>query len=388
MGLLGFSHFSLLAISASQPITAENASVVLNDTANFPLFIYVWDSWCPHCKAFTPIWKQLSDLPAYQHRLFFADLHCTVERKLCRRLSPGETFPRLIWLDSPTAQIQRYSGSQDSAGLIAFIRNQFGRALQVIESGSQVEALIADRIHKSLFLFNITSRDNETLRLVSAVTFHLRHFPVNFALVPDSSPHLPVIHHIASDFRKIQFTGEMTSETLKDFVKRFSIPFLSLYTAQIAQHAKLEGIALCIFVLSETDEQRSARLLVTGRSVHRIAPVVRTSCEIDPEFCRYHGISKSGAVFVNKSRGSFWVTDLDSDIPGWIRRILAGEIRAKGPGEGFLHDFWFFFYEMRGRGGVRYWILYLPVVLLVCQFIISICRWVYRRRSRSKVHAE
>jgi thiol-disulfide isomerase/thioredoxin len=388
MRLFFFSSFSVLAVSASQPITTENADLVLNDTANFPMFIYVWDSWCPHCKAFTPRWHQLSDLPAYQRRLCFADLHCTIERTLCHSLSPGQTFPRLIWLDSPTAEIQRYSGSHETASLVAFIRSQFTRALQIIESKSQIDSLIADRMHKSLFLFNITSNDNDVLKLVSTATFHLRHFPVNFALVPDPSPHAPVLHHLTTDGRKVLFGGEVTSEALKAFVKKYSIPFLSVYTAQIAQHAELEGIAICIFVLSEIEEQQSASLIEVARLVHPIAPVVRTSCDLDPEFCRYHGIRGDGVVFLNKSRGMFWVADLSGDILKWINRILASGIRAQGPGNGFLHDFWFFFYEMRGRGGVRYWCLYLPVVMFAVWFLFFIGRCAYGCGARRKTHKD
>jgi hypothetical protein len=43
---------------------------------------------------------------------------------LCCALSPVRVFPRLIWLDSPNAPIQRHSSPHRIR--MAFLRNQFG----------------------------------------------------------------------------------------------------------------------------------------------------------------------------------------------------------------------------------------------------------------------
>jgi thiol-disulfide isomerase/thioredoxin len=389
MGFPLFWKLLSFVFSLSHSITSDTANHILNQSENFPLFVYIWDSWCPHCKLFTPVWQNLSNLPDFQNRLHFADLQCAAERKLCRILSPGTTLPRLIWLDSPTSSIQRYSGAHDLLHLIEFIRNQFGNTLQIIKSVTQLEQLIANRMHKSLFIFNITSTDNTTLSLISRVTFQLRHFPVNYAIFPDISPHLPVIYHVTSDMRRIQFSESMTHINLINFVKSHSIPFFAPYPGDISHHAELEGISLCIFVFPQTDNEISNRVVKIARSVSEIVPVVHTSCEFNPKFCRYVGLRKNvGVIFLNKSRNDFWVSDLKASQVEWIKEIFAGKWKSEGPGEGLFSKFWLFFFEMRGRGGFRYWILYFPVVLMCVYLILWIFRCFYDQAVIGKLHKE
>jgi hypothetical protein len=373
----------------SNSITSENAEAILNQSHSFPLFVYVWDAWCPHCAKFSPIWKQLSDVPDYQNRLFFGDLDCSVERKLCRALSPGRTFPRLIWLDSPTAPVQHYSGVLDAMHIVKFIRAQFGTSLQVVKSAAQMDELISERGRKSLFIFNVSTSDNDTVSLVSKVAFRLRHFPVNYALLLDSSSHLPVVLHVTADGRTIQFSEILEAGSLVSFVKHYSVPFLAPWPGEIVRHAELEGIAVCIFVFRPADNETYGRVIKIARTVHELAPVAHASCEFTPDFCRYVGLRREvGVVFLNKSANAFWVSELNADQAEWVSAILRRELKGRGPGEGFLAEFWAFFYEMRGRGGVRYWILYLPVLLFVVYFPTVIIRCMTWNRSQRKLRTD
>jgi hypothetical protein len=272
---------------------------------------------------------------------------------------------------------------------VSFIQTQFGTALQVIKSVSQFDKLVADRDRKALFVFNITSTDNESISLVSRVTFRLRHFPVNFALIFDAALHLPTVSHLTTDRRSMHLLSSLTDANLTNFLKSYSIPFLAPFPGEIAQHAELEGIPLCIFVFPLNDTQTYAQVFPIARAVHSLAPVVHTCCDYDPEFCRYVGLRGDVAVvFLNKSKNLFWVSDLKPTQPEWVKQILRGELKGSGPGDGPFSDILYFFYEMRGRGGMAYWRLYFPVVLIVFYALIHIVRCMISRRGHVKTHAD
>jgi hypothetical protein len=57
-------------------------------------------------------------------------------------------------------------------------------------------------------------------------------------------------------------------------------------------------------------------------------------------------------------------------ITEWSSRVLSGSIAGRGPGES---RFWAIFYENRAIGGLSYYVLFFPIVMIVLVIVIVIC---------------
>jgi hypothetical protein len=335
------------------------------------------------------VWHALSDVPKYKKRLIFGDLNCASERATCQQLSPGRAFPRLIWIDRSGAPIERYSGERDTASLMQFIRSQFGPSIHVIKSPADFEGLLSQRDTKPLFLFNVSKGDAASLKLVGSLTFSMRHFAVNFALIVDASDHEAVVKHLTSDGRTIAMDEELSVEALTGFVRKYSVPFFAPFSDRVAQFAELEQMAICVFLFPLDNTTVRDRALVAARSVSKHLPTAHSTCEHNPELCRYCGVGDDGegvVIIINKSRNLFWVAGLDGNVRRWVESVLGGEVRGGGPGNGVLQHFWIFWYEMRAKGGIAYYLLFLPVVIFAFLVITALC--IFAQPGQRKAHKD
>jgi thiol-disulfide isomerase/thioredoxin len=366
--MIGLMLFFLAVCSFCQPISLTDATAdsVLNNTKNLPVLIYVWESWCPHCQQFQSSWLNLTNFPDYQDRILFADLQCASNRALCHKLSPGRNFPRFIWLDAPGRPIVHYSGDPNLKDLSHFIKSRFTSWLHIIKSGSELQSLFADPTESSLFLFNVSASDNSTIEIVTNATFSKRHFPAKFALIPNSAPIEPSISLLRADQRLIRFDGQLSLESLSKWLSLRALPFFTPYSASAGLFGELEKVPIAIFVFPFGNAELKTEALGLARNFSWYILTAHSNCKADPVFCRYVGVSDDGIgriVIVNVSAGAFWVRKFSDDSFEWLERVLAGKVRGGGPGDGFLADMWAFVYEMRGRGGWQYYLLFAPVVV-------------------------
>ena len=382
MGIL----LCMLGIIKSSPLelTAGNVDAVLKNEKGLPVFVLVWDPWCPHCKVFKPEWEKLGGVAELQAKVMFAMLNCESEKEVCKRISPGHAFPRLVWVDAGTGVILRYSGNHNMNDVLSFIKKQFAGPVSVLQAVKDLEEFVAQSRKQPCLLFNISASDNHSIEVVENVTSQLRHLDVKFGLIPDSLHHYPRL--VAMENGKVleEFHGTFDRESLTQFIKRHLWRCFTPYTDVVKMTSEFEGVPLGIFVLNLSDKESKIRAAKEALALSDIILTAHTFCEYNSEFCRYVGAKAGSIVIFNHSINTFWIYDKTTDLSSWTRKVLNGETPGHGPGTGYFKDFWIFFYETKSHGGIRYYALYLPLVLVIIFSALSLSMCFSRPRKQPR----
>ena len=382
MGILAF----LLGIALSFPLelTAGNVDAVLKNDKGLPVFVLVWDPWCPHCKVFKPEWEKLGGVAELQQKVLFAMLNCESEKEVCKRISPGHAFPRLVWIDAGTGAIRRYSGNHNINDVLAFIKKQFAGPVSVLQSVKDLEEFVAQSKKQPCLLFNISASDNHSIQVVEDVTSQLRHLDVKYGLIPDSLHHYPRLVALENGKALEEFHGTFDQESLSRFIKRHLWRCFTPYTDVIKKMSEFEGVPLGIFVLNLSDKESKIQAAKEALALSDIILTAHTFCEYNSEFCRYVGAKAGSIVIFNHSINTFWIYDKTTDLASWTRKVLNGETPGSGPGTGYFKEFWIFFYETKSHGGLRYYALYLPLVLVIIFSALSLSACLNHPRKRKE----
>ena len=347
-------------------LTEENVDVILRNDKRLPVFVLVWDPWCPHCKVFKPEWERLAEVQGWTDRVLFASLNCESERTICKKLSPGNAFPRLLWIDTATDSIRRYSGEINITEILSFVRNQFAGPVEPLHTISELRNFSSESKNYPSFLFNITGTDAKSIGIVENVTTQLRHLDVKFGLVPDTLEHVPRLLVLENEKALEEFSGSFDPDNLKKFIKRHMWQFFAPYTATVKKLGEFEGVPVCIFILNISSPESKLQAAMEALNISSDVPTSHTFCEYNPNFCRYVGAKPGSVVIFNHSINTFWVYDnTKSDLKTWTRAVMAGKVRGKGPGVGPFKEFWIFFYETKAQGGIKYYALYFPIVISI-----------------------
>ena len=110
-----------LHISISISLTSDNYEEILAKNMNKSLLIEFWNTWCNHCSAFKPVWKQLSSNSSFD--IIFADIDCVKNKAFCKKF-PVDGYPQILFQDTTRNEFIQYDGPMTIDGIESFIYKQ------------------------------------------------------------------------------------------------------------------------------------------------------------------------------------------------------------------------------------------------------------------------
>ena len=366
-----FIYYLNLLISLS--LTPETSNEIINNTKRLPIFVEIWDPWCPHCKAFSKSWEGLSNLTEFEDKLIFSDINCFEFKDFCK-IFPGKETPRFFWIDNNISLPRQYSGIYTEVSIFQFIKKQLTAPFVLILDFSNISQIVKKSPDLSFFVFNISKNDQKSLNIASEIVTALRHLPCTFLLFIDIKNHYPFLYTFTTLKIINHFKGNWTHSDLSLFIKHRSIPFFSHFTEQTQFYVEIHKLPIAIFIKPEMGYH--PKITEIGKSVHEYILTTQTTCSLNPWVCQYTGM-KSGIngslIILDRKNKKFWTLKTlttPERAKKWTIAVLNGYIKSYGPGTGILSYFLNVWYESRGIGGLRYYILFIPFIVLSITFLI------------------
>lgn len=103
-------------------------------STQLPSLVYFYAPWCPHCRAFTPMWDALTEA-ALPGAINMVKVDCVEKDGYCARIRPLVGYPSLFFVPPVGAPVM-YTGPRTPVGLVDFangmamkqvFRNLFGK---------------------------------------------------------------------------------------------------------------------------------------------------------------------------------------------------------------------------------------------------------------------
>lgn len=237
-----FAYIALIALIALSSVRAEvekDEGVLVLTDANFDeelakhdkLLVEFYAPWCGHCKKLAPEYvKAAARLAQQDPPVYIAKVDATVQKELASRFEI-KGFPTLKWFvgQKPT----EYNGGRTEDELVNWINKKSGPATKEV-TNAELEALKesnkvlvayfgdADSTLFGEFRKAADSDDKSTYVHVSA----------DDAVLPEGASRPGVVVFRKFDEPFVVFTGEVTSESIHEFVSKSSVPSLIEFSDQ------------------------------------------------------------------------------------------------------------------------------------------------------------
>lgn len=366
-----------------------------------PLFIELWDPWCEHCKAFKPDWEKLTSLQFFDQKIVFGDINCVIEKKLCQKISPGKEYPRFVWINHDCQDIHHYIGSYSLSDLASWLDSQLrNNILHVVNDSIGFEKIKHHAIQNSLFRFIVNENDKQSLEIISRVVKFAKYYQVKMVATYDNYDGIqPQLNYYSPDFREVKMKEEFKYESLIHFIKAHAMRFFLPYNGMLGQFSLAEQMPIMIFVFPHNSSDLRKIALEAAKLVDEsnFGPVSQMDCDYNDFLCRYYGVrnndNKVSVVVINKSQNVYWKTHLNhiEQIPlikNWTDDILQDKAQKLGPGSmnPFLGSIVKNFLEFRGLGGWKYYIFFLPFIIIFTFFITLIAYISFLISDKQQVH--
>jgi thiol-disulfide isomerase/thioredoxin len=193
------SFLTISSFATSIHLSAENASLILEDLSGPRIFLMLRANWCEHCNALVPIWESLSANTSTFWNVVFADIECQSNQRFCRRFE-GETYPRFYWIDPPSNTTVRYLGERDTTHFSMFLTKQATFPLIPFDS---IFLSTSDQL--TVFVFSHQADENQWLSQAIEIATRFRHIESRFLIETSAQNNLSAI---TSPNRRIYYHGE------------------------------------------------------------------------------------------------------------------------------------------------------------------------------------
>lgn len=357
----------------SVSLSSSNYKAVLDNTRRIPVFIKVWSPTCVHCKAFAPLWENITNRPEFQGKVIFADINSMAHYFLCKRF-PGSATPRLFWSVDYNKDPSPYLSALSEETLIEFINSQLEDEMPSV---TNVEDLRGYRkSHQPMIVFNITEGDTTARAEAAAVQKKLKNFPVTFVVYKDFAKHYPRMRILDGSETPLDYEGNFKLSELEKFITHHSQPFLSLYSIVSAHQSEILEIPVAVFIRGHPEDPKSIKI-----AAERIRPQIQTHqlfCQANQFFCSYVGVRKNESVLVvyNKLERRYWKLDYQANphiTDKWMSQVLSHKIPGEGPGPGIVGGVLDVFKTLKVQNKPIFFILLVPLsVSLVAILIVSV----------------
>lgn len=370
-------------------LNGTNFKSIVNNSRNLPVFVELWDPWCSNCKRFKPQWHEISKLGYLKDLVIIADIDCSAESKLCKKMIPGNTYPRFIWFDHDSSFPHIFSGEYNAERLIKFVAHQLNFTMKNIVSDNDLKPLLNALSTTPLLIFNITKDDQHSIGLAYQVNQLLRHMPINFAIIKDEQVHEPILSVITTDHRLLKYEDSFVLNKIKNFIYLHSLPTLSHYTDIAADYGEIHKIPFAVFVFPTENSEILKKVYNVTLVIENNIQTAKTSCLLNPTFCNYIGKTNDNPgflVIMKKYERRWWILKDPYDpekTQEWLLRVLTYQEKGNGPGIGLLSSLLEMYFQKRAKYGWKAGILILLPLVLFCAYMVGVSEYMYRKDQNS-----
>ena len=380
-----FFFFAISSFSVSYVLN-ETTKPLFFDPSKIPIFVEIWDQWCPHCRHFRPQWEQLTDDPRFKDKILFLAANCGSSRSKFCKMFPGDETPRFFYFDNGQSDARPYSGSPQYEEISTFLSQQLNGPFVELHYTDDFNAVTQEiqKYHEKnkknqILLFNISEDDEFSFNIASAAVDKVRHLPITFFLFKDrKSSHEPIISVQGRNIDYFDTTKQdFTEENIVKYIKQKSLPFLSIFTDMSLYYSSQNHIAVAAFVLPQK-KGAGANLKPYAEALNNYFPTLQTTCDISRSLCNYVNEKPKNDGFiaiVNRSERYFWVYKKEYTIDGinkWAKGILDKTVKPYGPGPGKIGFVLNVYYTLRERGGLPYYIIHIPIFIMIILILVLI----------------
>jgi thiol-disulfide isomerase/thioredoxin len=340
-------------ICASVLLTGKDSDSFFRNIEGIPQLVEIWEPWCPHCRTFREIWANVSESPKYSGRVLFGDVNCGANRSFCRRF-PGDATPRIFWFDHAKDDPIHYTGTLDIVEIESFIERQLHPGFHPFSNMEEVKDLSHD---KSVFLFEVSKTDLESLRIIERVAVETRQMNVGIFLNQKSILSIPTITWFSGGFNLSFSDASWSFHDIFTFVRDHSLPFMTYFSYGTNYYSQELKLSIFVFLT----HLPTSDVNTVGTTLSRFGQTSFADCRYDKFICRYTRSWPNSIAFINYSSGLIWSFNGKIESQGieqWANDIIEGKLKGKGPGRNwYLRYFW----ELRAIGGFRYYFLLFPL---------------------------
>ncbi|OHS99493.1 hypothetical protein TRFO_34076 [Tritrichomonas foetus] len=355
---------------------------------NLPIFVEVWDRWCPHCQAFASTWENLTNNSVFNEKVIFADVDCSVQTKICKKFQGTQT-PRFFWIENK--KISAYSGSISLNPMIEYIQKQIGNleTLYFIHSQEEINEI------KNSFLFRLRANKTNLINQARKIAqkhndidpiFHI-YIENNININTNQNNYIKTNEEPENEEYKenenlinLEFIVEKNrvikppeNASLDFFINSRSILPLSKYTRKGDYLINIFGLKTIIFFKgNRLNDQLMNEVERIIEEKYPLLTSLTANCPAWNYPCRYFSSKSDEIVISIKENHLFYKIKINSkttlkDIDEKISEIIEGKVKPSGPGN---CQFKILLYDLRGEGGFRYYILFFPVTIVTLLILI------------------
>ncbi|EAY00588.1 Thioredoxin family protein [Trichomonas vaginalis G3] len=371
--------FFFAFLSRSLDINASTYAQIFNNSKNLPVFVEVWDPWCPHCMKFKDEWKTIKEDPQFADKVIISDINCNSNKNICKQF-PGSETPRFFWVENQQTSPVRYASQVKKSEIINFINKNLYEQIIILNPEEYTD--IKDKINKTThedrskqyFVFNITNKDTASFNMARSIVSSCKHLPVHFILINDTYHHYPILY--ADIFgNPLKYEGKFDHSSISQFVKQRSLQYLSFFSETTNYYTQINKIDFAAFIFPNDtfyNISEFASLTLIDYST------VQTNCEFSPRFCRYiyqFPDKQPILAIVHRHSNLFYLyksTFSKKGIEEFLKLVKEGKAKAYGPGNGLIGKVLDFYVSMRVQGGVVFYIIHIPIFSFVLFFLVII----------------
>ncbi|KAJ2754490.1 protein disulfide-isomerase precursor [Coemansia pectinata] len=224
-------------VSASTDEAKSDVTVLTTETfkewtaAQDLALIEFYAPWCGHCKTLAPEYEKAATI-LKDENISLAKVDCTTAQALCEEMEiPG--FPTLKV--SKNGDFATYNGTRKESGIISYMRKQLLPALSVLDQDSFTTFTKSERVVVVGFVEDVESPEYAELELLAKELRDDMLFGVvkNAEMAKEHGITGPgVVVYKEFDDGKDVFSGKITADELRNFIKASSVPIFGEITGE------------------------------------------------------------------------------------------------------------------------------------------------------------
>jgi len=220
-------------------LTEANFEEAINDKTSVLVEFYA--PWCGHCQALEPEYaKAASTLKAEESPIKLAKVDATVESKLAEKYKI-QGFPTMKFFKE--GKVIEYTGGRTDGEIVSWLKKKTGPPATELASAEKLKEFIEGNEVAVVGFFKEKDSDNAKIFLEAASD--IDDIPFGMAYGEDSLKAYEqdkfgaVVIFKKFDDGKVSFDGELSADSIKNFVRAESIPLVTEFSDESA--AKIFG---------------------------------------------------------------------------------------------------------------------------------------------------
>lgn len=355
---------------------AETVSVGDNNFDNImrkgkPVLLELWNPYCPHCRAFRPIWERLADQSTFREHVIFADSNCIENRKFCKKFAI-DGYPSLVYVDGKREN-SVYLGIMSFNSIEAFLEKRLS-TIMFVESETELENNLRKTNMTAVFLMEYVNKKDKRFESFQEAAREARNIDSVFLARESNTTKLTVF---ASPRHSTTYTGNWTRESIGEFVMEHRFSKLPPLTPALFDHFSWRNEFIFLVFLSHSCYDS---VLSMSEDLSLPYRLFYETCGPDSHLSQYMSVNcrklpQFALVDLNRTRWSFAPgNDLES-LTGWVDNIKQNSVKWRGPGTFYFASFWAKVWTIKTTGGFA-WLLFIAclcLVIVLCSLMAYDC---------------